>query len=236
MPKPVAGSNGHGPHLERYARQFNATEINTTFYRPHLAKTFERWAATVPDDFRFAVKMHKTVTHGRRLADIRPAHEFVQMVSALGEKLGPVLVQLPPSLAWSDQAADFLSALREIFTGDVVLEARHSSWAAPDAMNILKQNAIARVAADPPLITAELRPGGHPDPAYFRLHGSPRMYWSAYSDDLLKDLAGQVLDLSRNGQTVWVIFDNTAAGAAYQDALRLKKMLLPRSDEAGANA
>ncbi|MEO8734503.1 MAG: DUF72 domain-containing protein [Flavobacteriales bacterium] len=225
VPKSVTEPTGTGSHLERYARLFNATEINTTFHRPHVPKTFERWAAMVPNDFRFAVKMSKSVTHERRLADIRPAQEFLNMVGALGGKLGPVLVQLPPSLAWSDQASDFLSALREVYSGHVVLEARNSSWASPDALNALKVNAIASVATDPPLLTTELQPGGHPDPVYFRLHGSPRIYWSSYSDEFLKALAVKVLEHSRNGQRVWVIFDNTAAGAGAQNALRLKKLL-----------
>lgn len=211
-----------GSQLKRYAEIFNATEINSTFYRPHLQKTFERWAATVPEDFRFAVKMHRGVTHERRLTDIRPAQIFLDMISALGSKLGPVLVQLPPSLAWSSEAEDLLAALREVFEGAVVLEARHPSWAAPEAVNVLKANAIAGVAADPPLLTNDLRPSGHPDPIYFRLHGSPRIYWSAYTEDFLRMLSAQVVDALEDGRSVWVVFDNTAAGAGATDALRLK--------------
>ncbi|MCI1752832.1 MAG: DUF72 domain-containing protein [Flavobacteriales bacterium] len=214
-----------GAHLERYASLFNATEVNTTFYRPHLSKTFERWAAMVSDDFRFAVKMHKSITHEQRLADIRPAQVFLDMVSALGHKLGPVLVQLPPSLAWSTETEDFLSALREVHGGELVLEARHPSWAASDAVKALMANAISGVAADPPRLCDELRPSGHPDTAYFRLHGSPRMYWSAYSDAFLKHLAQQIGILLGAGRKAWVIFDNTAAGAGVLDALRLKALV-----------
>ena len=216
------------PVLLRYARHFNAVEINSTFYRPHQPKTFAKWAASVPEDFRFAVKMHRSVTHERRLSDIRPAQVFLDMVSALGSKLEPVLIQLPPSVVWSAEAEDFLSALREVYDGTVVLEARHPSWAAPDAVNGLKANTISGVAADPPLLYTDLRPSGYPHLVYFRLHGSPRVYWSSYSDDFLHPLSEQVCDLLKAGEQVWVVFDNTAAGAGATDALRLKDLIRER--------
>ena len=209
----------------RYADHFNAVEINTTFYRPHQPKTFQRWAMSVPDDFRFAVKMHKGITHERRLTDIGLAQDFLDMVSALGQKLGSVLVQLPPSLAWSAEAGDFLASLREVHVGDMVLEARHRSWSSPAAVKALKANAIAGVAADPPILYPDLRPSGHPDPVYFRLHGSPRVYWSAYTEAFLNVLSEQVMGLLNSGRKVWVIFDNTAAGAGTTDALRLKTLM-----------
>jgi uncharacterized protein YecE (DUF72 family) len=225
LPKSLAMDVASGSQLERYARLFNAVEVNSTFYRPHMAKTFVRWAATVPQDFRFAVKLSRAVTHEQRLADIRPVQAFLEMVGHLGSKLGPLLVQLPPSLEWSAQAEDFLLALREAYSGDVVLEARHPSWAAPDAMNVLRANAIAGVAADPPLIKDAVEPYGHPHPVYFRLHGSPRMYWSAYDDASLRALAHPVAAQLRAGRTVWAMFDNTAASAAAANALRFRELL-----------
>ena len=225
LPNGSVPSEVEGTHLERYAGVFNAVEINSTFHRPHQPKTFERWAATVPNAFRFAVKMHKGITHTGRLKDIRPAQDFLDMVSALGVKLGPVLVQLPPSLVWGPEAEDFLTALREVHGGALVLEARHPSWALHGPVNMLKANSIAGVAADPPLLTAELQPTGHPVPIYFRLHGSPRMYWSAYADVFLRALASRVAGLLSEGRTVWVIFDNTAAGAATANAQRLQTLV-----------
>lgn len=199
LPKSLRLAPSTDPQLLRYAGLFNAVEINSTFYRPHQAKTFTRWAASVPSGFRFAVKMHKEVTHLHRLADIRPAQTFLEMVSVLGDKLGPVLVQLPPSLTWSDIAEDFLAALREVYDGAVVLEARHPSWASHDAQQAMKANAISGVAADPPLLSTDLRPSGHAEPVYFRLHGSPRVYWSSYSDEFLEALSMQVVQILRSG-------------------------------------
>jgi len=77
LPKPLNAEPGQGSHLERYAKLFNAVEINTTFYRPHLVKTFERWAATVPNDFRFVVKMHRSITLEQRLFPLlRPKNSY----------------------------------------------------------------------------------------------------------------------------------------------------------------
>ncbi len=228
--KTIGQAPAEGSHLERYAQLFNAVEINSVFYRPHLAKTFERWAATVPEDFRFSVKMHRGVTHERRLTDVRPAQVFLDMVAALGEKLGPVLVQLPPSLAWSAEREDFFSALRETYQGAVVLEARHPSWAAADVTKVLKETKISGVAADPPLIRDKVLPTGHPPLAYFRFHGTPRVYWSTYTDDFLSQRAEQITVLLKAGRTVWTIFDNSAAGAAAPDALRLRALVQERME------
>ncbi len=90
-----------GSHLERYGAVLNAVEINSSFYRPHQRSTYERWAGTVPDAFRFAVKVPKAITHERRLADTDALLDrFLSEVSGLGKRLGPLLVQLPPKLSF----------------------------------------------------------------------------------------------------------------------------------------
>ena len=225
LPKGFEQHPAEGTHLQRYARHFNAAEINTTFYRPHRIETFQRWADSVPEEFRFAVKLHKDITHGKHLKEVTPVQPFLAMVEALGQKLGPVLVQLPPSLPYSMEAAEFLSALREVYNGPVVLEARHPSWSEREAKETLIEHAISGVAADPPLIRDAVQPWGYPDLAYFRLHGSPQVYWSSYTDDFLQALARQVSESLRVGREVWVIFDNTGAGAGAPDAARLKAYL-----------
>jgi uncharacterized protein YecE (DUF72 family) len=102
-----------GSHLERYGAILNAVEINSSFYRPHRRATYERWATLVPDDFRFAVKVPKAITHERRLKNASDLLDrFVSEVSGLGHKLGPLLVQLPPSLSFQAGIAD--QFLREL--------------------------------------------------------------------------------------------------------------------------
>jgi uncharacterized protein YecE (DUF72 family) len=216
-----------GSHLERYASVMNCVEINSTFYRPHQAKTFDRWAATTPDDFRFAVKLSKTVTHGAKLC--RCGAELVAFfdnVRPLGEKLGPVLVQLPPKLAFEEGTArEFFETVRELHQGPVVVEPRHASWFAPGVERMLREFEVARAMADPPQASALAgEPGGWAGMRYYRLHGSPRKYWSAYEEDFLKALAKKMV-VGKSAET-WVIFDNTASNHALGNALELRKMLV----------
>ncbi|HEY0833275.1 MAG TPA: DUF72 domain-containing protein, partial [Azospirillum sp.] len=131
VPKAVADAfPGPGTHLERYARVLPAVEINTSFYRPHKPETFERWAASTPAGFRFAVKVPRAVTHVARLRDAGdPLARFLGEAAHLGDRLGPLLVQLPPSLPFDPLVAGaFLADLRARFAGAVVCEPRHRTW------------------------------------------------------------------------------------------------------------
>jgi uncharacterized protein YecE (DUF72 family) len=229
IPRQSAAKFGaSGNHLERYGQVLNCSEINSSFYRPHKAETWERWARSVPADFRFSVKFPRAVTHEAKLdcsaALLRP---FLQQAGLLGDKLGPLLLQLPPSLGFSrDRATSFLTLLREEFRGDVACEPRHGSWFHDSANELLKEFRVARVAADPACVPAASEPGGLESLAYFRLHGSPRRYYSAYSSELLETLATKLARLAQNGQ-VWCIFDNTASGAAIENALELTRTVRP---------
>jgi uncharacterized protein YecE (DUF72 family) len=100
----------------------------------------------------------------------------------------------------------------------VVCEPRHPTWFSPGAEALLVKHRVARVAADPPPATGAEQPGGWKDVAYFRLHGSPRKYWSRYADEYVQALAHTLLDAARSAE-VWCIFDNTASGAALANAL-----------------
>jgi uncharacterized protein YecE (DUF72 family) len=207
--------------LERYAGRLNAVEINSSFYRAHRRATYERWAASVPDEFSFAVKVPKAITHERRLqgaCDL--VDRFLSEVTGLGHKLGPLLVQLPPSLAFQEEVADrFLTELRDRAEGDVVCEPRHASWFRPEVDQLLTELRIARVAADPAPVSGAGDPGGWRGLSYYRLHGSPRIYYSAYATDDLANAARKLATEASNGISAWCIFDNTAAFAATADAL-----------------
>jgi uncharacterized protein YecE (DUF72 family) len=213
-----------GSHLARYAQCFNAVEINSSFYRPHRRATYERWAASVPDDFAFAVKAPRTITHEHRLIDTAsPLKSFLAEIAGLAHKLGPVLFQLPPKLTFESKVAHaFLSALRQRYTGVVAWEPRHASWFAAAADALLMEFDIARVVADPAIVPAAAWPGGAGSFAYFRLHGAPRIYYSEYDAASLQALAAQVRAVPNRR---WVIFDNTALGAAIDNALALKRLL-----------
>jgi len=217
-----------GSHLERYATRFNSVEINSCFYRPHRLATYQRWAATVPEDFRFAVKLPKVITHECRFVNVvAPLERFLGEVAGLGAKLGPVLVQLPPSFAFDELVArGFFDELRHRYDGEVVLEPRHETWFTTGVEQILVDYRIARVAADPARVPAAGEPGGYDRLMYLRLHGSPRIYYSAYPADYLENVA-RLLDASASRDiSTWCIFDNTALGAATSDALAVKSQLL----------
>jgi len=224
LPRDVQPEFGAGAsHLARYATRLAATEINSSFHRPHPPWVWRRWAEAVPEGFRFSVKLPRTITHERRLLGCEAGLDaFLAQATLLGPKLACLLVQLPPSLAFDAGVAGlFTDALRARFDGDIALEPRHASWFEPAADTLLAARRIARVLADPVRHDAGRQPGGWPGLVYVRLHGSPRMYYSAYDATLLAALAARIALASAAGTGVWCIFDNTAAGAATANALAL---------------
>jgi uncharacterized protein YecE (DUF72 family) len=216
-----------GSALERYASRFSAAEINSTFHRSHGPQTMARWATTVGEEFRFAVKLPKTITHDLRL--VGTAHlleRFLEETRDLGSKTGPFLLQLPPSLGYDHTVAPaFFELLRAYTSHPVVCEPRHPSWFELDADSLLVSFGIARVAADPARVPGAGRPGGNRTLEYYRLHGAPRMYYSAYEPCFLSSVADAITQSS--AAEVWCIFDNTASGAATANALEIQTSLRP---------
>jgi len=222
----AAAFPAEGSQLERYAAVMNAVEINSSFYRPHRPQTYERWAASTPAGFRFAVKCPKQITHEARLEGTEDAlARFVGEAGALGGKWTVLLVQLPPSLRFDARVAGrFFEQVRAAFGGAIVCEPRHASWFTPAAEQLMRDGEVARAAADPAKWPGAEVPAGHPSVFYFRWHGSPRIYWSDYGDDWLQDRARQLKALPQ-GVARWCVFDNTASGAALGNALQLRALL-----------
>jgi uncharacterized protein YecE (DUF72 family) len=238
-----------GSHLERYARVLPVAEINSSFHRPHAPETYAKWAAETPLDFRFAVKLPRAVTHDGELRRARvPLERFLAESSGLGSRRGPILVQLPPSLVFDRRvAATFFDLLRARYADAAVCEPRHASWFTAAAEALLARFRIARVAADPPPVEGADVPAGWTGIVYYRLHGSPRKYWSRYAADYIDRLA-RILTVQSAGpeprvanraprtanrepraadpRYVWCIFDNTASGAAVENALELRSALI----------
>ena len=225
IPRPVAEMfPTEGSGLQRYAARFDGVEINSTFYRPHRPATLLRWAQTTPPGFRFALKLPRAITHEERLVDCRGLIEaFRRDAEVLGDKLGPLLVQLPPSLQFDTTTVDaFMGDLRAVWPDAAVCEPRHVSWFEPAADEMLRAWRVGRVAADPQRHPLAGAPGGWDGIAYWRLHGSPRMYYSAYSDADLAALASRIRDACAEA---WCVFDNTTSGAAMANALTLQSLL-----------
>lgn len=201
--------------LTRYSSLFNGVEINSTFYRRHKPTTFERWAHSVPANFRFSIKIPKEITHNRAMKNIaEPFDTFLEDIAPLGSKCGPLLCQLPPSLTFdADQITAAFKTLRRSHSGQLVIEARHKSWASAEALNLLKTYAIDRVLADPaPVWPAQ---DFAQAPRYVRLHGTPKIYYSKYTEEEISAFSKLLAPDS------WCVFDNTASGAAIENALTM---------------
>jgi uncharacterized protein YecE (DUF72 family) len=218
----------HGAsNLERYATCFTCAEINSSFYRQHRHGTYARWGASVPADFRFAVKVPRAITHDQRLVATDVLLEvFLEEVAGLGDRLGPLLVQLPPSLRYEpDLVSEFFETLRALFAGPVVCEPRHESWFTGEADALLASWRVARVGADPACTPGAALSGADPRYVYLRLHGSPVMYRSSYPLPYLQAVADVLRGAHAGGAQCWCVFDNTTLGAATGNALALARLL-----------
>ncbi len=215
-----------GSHLQRYSRVFNCCEINSSFRRNHKPATWQRWTAPVPGDFRFSVKVPRAITHEAKLKSAPELlTDFLQQVRYLDEKLGPLLIQTPPSLEFEIGAvSEFFSLLRQHYSGDVVCEPRHSSWFLDRADQCLQEFQVARAASDPACVPKAADTGGFQTLAYFRLHGSPRPSYSRYPEEFVKRLAKK-LERVATTRRVWCVFDNTASGWAFENALQVTRGL-----------
>jgi uncharacterized protein YecE (DUF72 family) len=227
IPRDIADQfPAEGTSLTRYGARFQVAEINSSFHRTHRLSTWQRWHDSVPDSFRFSVKLPKLITHQRKLVDCSEAiDEFLAQANELRDKLAVLLVQLPPKLAFDESvAAEFFLTLVGRTGAQIACEPRHPSWFTPAADAVLKQHSIARVAADPAVCEGADRPGGWNELNYWRLHGSPVIYRSSY-EDRIDDYASKLQDTAADD--IWSIFDNTASSAGAGDALALIEAIGP---------
>lgn len=215
-----------GSHLERFAGVFGCVEINSSFYRPHRPATYARWAASTPPAFRFAVKVPRAITHEGKLQALDLLDRFAGEASALGDKLGCVLTQLPPKLAFDGAVAErYFTALRQRFACLLACEARHPSWFDEAATALLQAHGITRVIADP----AAGQSGPHvptSNSIYVRLHGSPRIYYGTYDDGYLRQVGAAIAAHVAAGRQVWCIFDNTLSPTFIDQALLVQAIAL----------
>jgi len=207
--------------LDFYAKHYGTVELNASFYRLPKPQTFENWRERTPDHFLWAVKANRYITHIKRLRDPEePLERFFSSVEMLREKLGPVLIQLPPTLSFDEAVfSNFCQRLRGNHL--YALEVRHSSWADKRAVDILRDNNIAFCVSD----TAGRYPYIEEDTAtfiYIRLHGSKKLYASEYSEEELKTYAQKIRSWSKD---TYLYFDNDYRGYAVKNAKRLKEIL-----------
>lgn len=222
---------------ERFAyfvTQFESVEVNSTFYHLPLRETAQRWHDSSPPGFTFAVKLNRYLTHTKRLhgdADFDAAlYDFFDRVSALREKLGVVLVQLPPSLRADNGRLEHLAKAtavyekRHLLKLPLAVEFRHGSWFSPDTFALMRRYNLANVINDSPdrwpaskEITANF--------AYIRFHGSRQLYRSSYTAGELNAWADFILRAGARCDTVFAYFNNDYNAAAVQNArLLLQKI------------
>jgi uncharacterized protein YecE (DUF72 family) len=211
--------------LAWYARNFSAVEINNSFYRLPPESAVETWRATVPDDFRFAVKGSRFITHMKKLKDPAPPLEkFFARADRLGPKLGPVVFQLPPN--WPvdvDRLADFLQALPRAHR--YAFEFRHPSWHTEGIYRLLSRYRSALCIYHLAGFTSPVETTT--DFAYLRLHGPGGKYQGLYDTEALSMWADRIRSWSV--KAAWVFFDNDDSGFAVQNARQLRDLLGHRS-------
>ncbi len=209
--------------LEFYAARFVTVEINNTFYRLPEAATLRRWRETVPEGFVFAVKASRYITHLKKLKDVDEALEkFLDRVRVLGDRLGPVVFQLPPR--WHldlDRLRSFLERLPE--KGSYAFEFRDPTWFREETYRALADRGASFCIYD-------LAGNESPRPVtsgmvYLRLHGPAGAYEGQYGGAALSAWARAIRGWRDAGRDVWCYFDNDQAGYAPRDALRLRDLL-----------
>lgn len=205
--------------LEHYAARFRVVEINNTFYRLPNPHTFAEWARRTPADFVFVPKVSRYLTHVKRLREPEePVRRFLDHAAPLGTKLGPVLVQLPPTLTAD---VGHLDATLRLFpsTVRVAVEFRHPSWFSDEVRLVLESHSAALCLAD--RHSQSLSPLWRTaDWVYLRLHEGRASPHPCYGQEALAGWAGRLLKNWGSTADAYVFFNNDGAGCAVRDAIR----------------
>ena len=209
--------------LQFYASHFTTVELNNTFYRLPRETAFTSWYDSSPANFTFAVKVSRFITHIKRLKNCEEAAEkFISSAKILGNKLGPLLYQLPPNMHRNDEVLEsFLSILPQ--ETKHVFEFRHPSWLDDKVFEILRRHNVGFCVFDMPSVSCPLIATA--DFAYIRFHGSTELYSSCYSDEELADWAKRLANLTVNPKIMYIYFNNDAQAFAVKNALTLHRYL-----------
>lgn len=207
--------------LPFYARHFDTVEINSSFYRLPKPETFAEWGHRVPPGFTFSVKASRFLTHLKKLRDPGPALDLLfSSMCSLGDRMGPVLFQLPPN--WGVNLDRLYGLIRELPGGPrYAIEFRDPSWHVPEVHKLLEKHGVAFCVYDlegfqsPIQLTADF--------VYVRLHGSEGKYFGSYHGPRMRFWKKQVAEWLKSGRDVYFYFDNTLRAEAVQDALELKQ-------------
>lgn len=210
-----------------YTNDFDIVEINASFYRLPKRETVENWTAKVPDNFRFCPKMSRYLTHIKRLKEPEePLERFFGIFEPMKEKMGPVLVQLPPNLKFDYEVTEhFFKLLKKKYKQyDFALEVRHDTWMSDDALDLMATYEVAFVISQSgvgfpysEMVTAKN--------IYVRFHGPKELYASAYTDEMLEDFAKKFKKWMKDGHDIWVFFNNDWYANAIYNGRTLRKLM-----------
>jgi uncharacterized protein YecE (DUF72 family) len=214
-------------YLEFYTSRFECVELNSSFYNLPRVTTVSGWMRRTPGNFRFCPKISRLITHHLRLTNIvEPLRRFFDVFAAMREKMGPVLIQLPPGLTY-DRAMilGFLGLLtRQYIDYRYAVEIRHRSWMNEEFVGLLSDYNISLVIADSgtrypytETITTDF--------VYLRFHGRNQLYASDYSEEVLKTYADKIAAWLRDGKEVWAFFNNDYHGYAVKNAFKLRELI-----------
>ena len=212
-----------GSWLKFYAERFDTVEINNTFYRLPEIETFEKWCQQAPENFVFSIKASRYITHYKKLKNTKDSLSiFLSRIEYLGEKLGPILFQLPSRWHCNyDRLQDFLAILPSHYR--YAFEFRDITWLQPQTYELLKRNGAAFCIYDlegqvsPMEVTANF--------IYMRLHGPREAYRNNYEEPALNDWVKRIAAWTGQGKEIFCYFNNDERGCAPKDALRLKAMV-----------
>lgn len=210
-----------------YAEKFNTLELNVTFYRFPVLKSLENWHKISPDNFSFAVKAPRLITHYKKFSDCsRLMDDFYNLITkGLKNKLGPVLFQLPPKYVYTDARLELIvKSMYKQFNN--VIEFRDASWWSPAIFNRLKKEKIIFCGIDYPGLPTD--PVITNKTVYYRFHGRPRLYYSAYRKKELNNIA-DIVSKNKFPEEVYFFFNNTATVSAIKNAVTLKKYVYDHS-------
>jgi uncharacterized protein YecE (DUF72 family) len=209
--------------LEHYTKYFDTVELNNPFYRQPERSTFERWRRAVADDFRYAVKLNRFITHIKRLnIEEDSVERSYGTLAGLGPKAAVVLVQLPPRMKYDAERVERFFTLVARRRRRHAIEPRDASWFTDEALAHLRRRRVALVIGETPrwpthiAVTADL--------VYLRFHGPERLYASSYSDEQLREWADRIRAWRADGRDVYAYFNNDEQGFAVRNALRLREL------------
>ena len=205
--------------LDFYVRYFPTVELNNSFYMLPAASTFEGWRENSPEGFLYAVKANRFITHMKKLSEPEPhLAKMFERVELLGEKLGPVLYQLPPRWRYNGERFEaFLRALpRNV---EQVVEVRETSWLNEEFFALLEQFGVGYCIASLPDYQSPVRATA--PFVYLRFHGSGQMYYYRYTDDELRYWREVIARFTSEGRAVYAYFNNDPNAWAVENALEL---------------